>query len=837
MSRHSAYAVRRPAPTSVPSPIRPEALPRLTPAARLIQLAFASSVVALAAGHQPAQAQAATGTQSTAQQAADAVRRYDISAGPLSTALAQFASVSGVLVAGGGEMAKGVNSPGLHGTYGTQAALNVLLAGTGLHAVIGRGGSYELRQAPAGASGTTTLPTIAVTGAAIPNELPPSYAGGQVASGGQLGLLGNRNVFDTPFNQSSYTSKLIQDQQARSIADVAANDPSVRQAWLSGSYTDQFYIRGFPVGASDVAINGIFGLAPYQYANTDWVERVEILKGPNALLNGMSPGGSVGGSINLVPKRAGDTPITQLTTSYISRGQFGTNVDVGRRFGENNEWGIRFNGTYKNGDTSRHGQRQELESAFLGLDYRGDRFRMSIDAGYQHQDFTSPSRFVYLASGVQVPRVPDGSSNWEPSWTYVKSTDTFGLIQGEYDLTDSWTVYGSFGARRNDFKGVYGQSTITNRAGDFTGTYYTQPTWAESYTGQIGVRGHLVTGPVEHDINLGYSNLDSDFGGRFTYLTGSYSSNIYDPVSFSRPDLSSLDLHVFKTSHILLRSYAFADTLSVLDRRVQLILGGRYQEVGVKNFDQTTGILSSNYDSHALTPALGLVVKPWENVSLYANYVEGLQQGPTAPTGSTNVGEVFAPIKSKQMEAGVKVDFGRMGTTLSVFQIKQPSGITNPATLHYDVNGEQRNRGVELNTFGEIYPSVRVLGGVAFMDARMTRTAGGTPDGKRPIGVPTFQANFGAEWDTPFVNGLTLSTRLVHTNGAYVDSTNTRATSGWNRVDIGARYTFHRSGGKAITLRAGIDNLFDKNYWSASQFGMLELGEPRTYRLSATFDF
>ncbi|HEY0296269.1 MAG TPA: TonB-dependent siderophore receptor [Bordetella sp.] len=788
----------------------------------------------LAARQPAAHAQAAAAQPSQAL----AARAYDIPSGPLEAALTRFVTESGMPLAATPGLVQGKQSPGLHGTFGAQAALNALLAGTGLEAVVGNEGSYVLRQAPAETSGAgiATLPAIAVTGVATV-DLPPVYAGGQVASGGQLGFLGNRSIFDTPFNQSSYTSQLIQDQQARSIADVAANDPSVRQAWVSGSYTDQFYIRGFPVGASDVAVNGIFGLAPFQYSNTDWVDRVEILKGTNALLNGMSPGGSVGGNINLVPKQAEDTPITQLTTSYMSRGQLGTNVDIGRRFGTNQEWGIRFDGTYKNGDTSRDSQRQELGSAFLGLDYRGERFRMSLDAGYQHQDFASPTRFTYLGAGVQVPSAPDGSNNWEPSWTYVKSDDTFGLIHGEYDLTNNWTLYGSFGARRNDFKGVYGQSTITDSTGDFTGTYYTQPTWAESYSGQIGVRGHLTTGPVEHDIDLGYSNLDWNFGGLLTYLPGTYSSNIYSPVSLSQPDLSSVNLHVFRTSHILLRSYAFADTLSILDKRVQLTLGGRYQEIGVENFDQNTGILSSSYDRRALTPAVGLVVKPWQKVSLYANYIEGLQQGPTAPTGSTNVGEVFAPIKSRQMEAGVKVDFGHIGTTLSVFQIKQPSGITNPTTFHYDINGEQRNRGVEFNTFGEVYPGVRILGGVAFIDAQMTKTAGGTLDGKRPVGVPTFQANIGAEWDTPFVKGLTLSTRLVHTNGAYVDSTNTRATSGWERVDIGARYTFHRSGGKTIILRAGIDNIFNKNYWSATQFGMLELGEPRTYRLSATFDF
>ncbi len=75
--------------------------------------------------------------------------------------------------------------------------------------------------------------------------VPPAYAGGQVASGGSLGLLGNRGVMNTPFNQTSYTAELIQNQQARTIRDVLANDPSVRVIQAAGGGADSLFIRGF----------------------------------------------------------------------------------------------------------------------------------------------------------------------------------------------------------------------------------------------------------------------------------------------------------------------------------------------------------------------------------------------------------------------------------------------------------------------------------------------------------------------------------------------------------------------------------------------------------------
>lgn len=177
--------------------------------------------------------------------------------------------------------------------------------------------------------------------AARPGALPPSYSGGQVARGGQIGLLGNRDFMDTPFNITSYTAKKIEDQQASTIADVVSNDPSVRFTGQTGGILDSFFIRGFPIGegnVGEIAFNGVYGVAPNYRVFTDYVERIEIIKGPTALLYGMAPNSSVGGTINIVPKRASDVDLTRVTTDYATNSQFGTHLDVSRRFGENREF-------------------------------------------------------------------------------------------------------------------------------------------------------------------------------------------------------------------------------------------------------------------------------------------------------------------------------------------------------------------------------------------------------------------------------------------------------------------------------------------------------------------
>ncbi|MFN7133766.1 MAG: TonB-dependent receptor plug domain-containing protein, partial [Myxococcales bacterium] len=239
-------------------------------------------------------------------------------------------------------------------------------------------------------------------------QLPAPFAGSQVASGARVGFLGNRSVFDTPFNITSYTNKLIRDQQARTVADVADNDPSVRTNSPRYSGIDGFLIRGFPVFAGDFAFDGLYGVVDWRSPAIEPIERVEILKGPNALLNGVPPLGTVGGAVNLIPKRATDAPLTRVTAGFVSRGQPGTHVDVGRRFGANNEWGVRFNGAYRNGGTPINFQDEEFGVGALALDYRGGSVRVFPNTVLSLSPRGSEVRLLKGKVWCEIERVGEG---------------------------------------------------------------------------------------------------------------------------------------------------------------------------------------------------------------------------------------------------------------------------------------------------------------------------------------------------------------------------------------------------------------------------------------------
>jgi len=763
---------------------------------------------------------------------------FDIPPQPLAQALTAFARQSGLQMAVDTASVAGKTSVAVSGPFAVEDALRTLLSGTGL--------AYQFTSASAvtvtggAAPGAIQLDPVRVQGAALPSQAmigatPPPYAGGQVSTGNQVGLLGNRDFMDTPFSQTGYTSELIKNQQARSIADVVANDPSVRNTWSGASYTTGLLIRGFPASNNDVSYGGLFGVAPTLTVTPEYVDRVEILKGPSAMLGGMAPFGSIGGTVNLVPKRAGDAPLNQVTTTYSSNGQFGGNVDFSRRFGDDKNIGFRFNGVYRNGDTPVDRQTQEMAAAVFGLDFRSDRFRASVDYGYQKQRINDPLRPTYVAAGVPVPASPGGRANWFQPWSYENNTDLFGAVHLEYDVAPDWTVFGAAGARSSRVESAMGFATITNANDNLTDAPYNFPIWYNSNTEELGVRGKAETGPIKHSLALTGTRLLLESGSLFPTIV-SVASNLYNPTFVNKPYIATLNPP--KTGSTVLTSVALADVLSVADDRIQLILGARHQRVQITNFSSSTGQLTSYYDQEAITPAVGFVVKPWQMVSFYGNYIEGLQQGPTAPVGTTNGGQIFPPVKSRQFELGTKVDFGKIATTLSAFQIEQPTGATDPTTLTYSLGGTQRNRGLELNVFGEALPGFRTLGGITLMSGTLLNPTSPLTNGMKATGVPDVQVNLGAEWDATFLRGLTFSGRAIYTSMQYLDAANTQSIPAWTRFDAGVRYTFDRADGKPVTARLNVENVFDLNYWAAasSTYG-LSNGAPRTFLLSLTSDF
>ncbi len=685
----------------------------------------------------------------------------------------------------------------------------------------------------------TSLPSIDVRARrfSLPGDLPPAYPGGQLATGAQVGVLGQQKLIDVPFSVTSYTSKLIEDQQAHTLADVVANDPAVRSAYGYGNFSENYIIRGFEVLSDDVSLNGLYGVTPRQFVAVEALERVDIFKGANAFVNGAAPGGSgVGGNVNLETKRADDKPLTRVTVEGSASGQFGTHVDIGRRFGDADQFGIRVNQTVEGGNTSVQDENRRTQQTAVSLDYRGSKLRVYGDFIYQKQNISDGRPVVYV-TGTTIPSVPSPSYNYGQSWSFSDLEDTVGMLRAEYDFAPNWTAYAAGGVRHTDEHGDYWSPTY-GANGVTTAYRLGVPHKEDAQSAEVGVRGRLWTGPVSHALNLGA--LINRVEGRSAYdLSGTVSTNLYDTPAIPRPSalFSSGDFaDPGVTSRTLMRSIAFSDTLGFFDDRLLVTAGLRRQNISVDGYAYGTGVLDAAYDQSATTPIFGVVYKVLPNLSVYANRSESLTEGGTAPSGTKNVGQVLAPYRAKQIEAGVKYDAARYGAALAVYQIKQPVAYTDSATDIYAVDGAQRHRGIEFSAYGEPLKGVRLLGGVSYIDATLLGTNGGTNDGNRPIGVPAWIANIGAEYDVPQLRGLTLMARAIYTGKQYLDEANTLAIPSWTRFDLGARYKA-RVFNHDTAFRLMVTNVADRAYWSSALGGYLTAGAPRTAWLSVTTDF
>ncbi|RCK50812.1 energy transducer TonB [Thalassospira profundimaris] len=800
--------------------------------------AFAAKLLFSTALLIPAAAYPQTG--GTTQGVERAQYSFDITAQSLAQGIAEIGATSGWRIAYTVTLPPLETARVIRGTMSPMQALDILLKGTGFsYRTTGDNALVIVKPSGNAAnSGVTTLDPVRIEATREQDGLSPAYAGGMVASGGNLGMLGNTDIMDAPVSITSYTSEKVADQQAQTIADVVKNDPSVRAPNSGGGMLDTYQIRGFNMNtgnSGEISMDGAYGVAPNYRVQAGFAERIEVLKGPAALLNGMSPNGGVGGVINIVPKRAEDKDLNRVSVDYGLGEQAGGNVDFSRRFGKEKQFGIRFNGGYHNGDTYLDKQSREATLGALALDYRGEDLRLSLDLIDQRENMDAPFREYRLASGVTMPSAPDGSKNAVQDWQWSDTTDQSAMLKGEYDLADNLTLFGGVGGGRTKVDRLFGYPIITNSAGDIDDDSLSYMRFQTNrFTANAGLRGDFSTGSIDHEATVSTSYYADTFYRGAIYSTTDPASNIYNPSSVppifvaaptSKPKLSETDL----------RGIAIADTLSVWQDQVKLTLGGRHQSIETNNFSATTGAKTAHYNDSVITPMVGLVVKPTDYMSVYANYLEGLSKGDIAPSSASNAGEAMAPYVAKQIETGIKLDFGTIGGSAALFQITKPSGQT--VNNVYNSDAEQRNRGLELNVFGEVTPDVRLLAGVMFLDAELTKTNSSTTQGNRPVGTPKMQANLTAEWDTPFAPGLTLSGTITHTAEQYIDTENTQDIPDWTTLDLGLRYKTTISE-TPVTVRATIQNVTNESYWSGvNEFSMISQGAPRTALVSLTADF
>ncbi len=686
----------------------------------------------------------------------------------------------------------------------------------------------------------------------------------QVSRNGSLGALGDKDAMDTPFAVKSYNEALILNQQPLTLGAVLENDPSVRTTLGFGNMSEQYVVRGFNLFGEDIAIDGLFGVTPRQIISPELYDQVQILNGASAFLFGAAPGGSaLGGTVNLMPKRAKDKDTNRVTLNYLSDAHFGGAFDFGRRFGDDGAFGARINGAFRSGDIAIDDEFRRSAVVGAGFDWRTDNLRVSLDLAYQNVKAQHMRPMVQLnnkyGGANAVPRPPRADLNYGQSWYNQTIRDIFGIFKLEYDVTENLMFYASAGARDTAERGIYQGFQLlnsTNSQVNFQipgGALLNLAPGAAFVTGsniprndnnealQTGLRFKGEGMGITHQLNMGYShsryvNRNSFEFGRFDddAVGGTNLNNLYNPRQIALPVFNAFRAGNLTDPSLVSRtrldSIFVSDTLGFAEDVVQVTVGLRYQSIHLRQYDRNSGNQTSEYIQGTTTPVVGVVIRPSENISLYANRIEGLVQGSVAPVGTINFGQVFPPYQTVQYEVGGKLQFGRFNASVALFQTDRPQEVTIANV--FTIDGLQRNKGVEVSVDGELVDGLRVIAGFAVTDAKQ-RTVGPN-NGRDAIGVPEYTANANVEWDV--YGGLTLTGRVIQTGKQQVNVTNTLELPEWTRFDLGARYVV-AVGDAPITFRFNVDNVANKRYWASSLGGYLVQGMPRTFKTSATIEF
>ncbi|ASC06736.1 TonB-dependent receptor [Acetobacter pasteurianus] len=667
-----------------------------------------------------------------------------------------------------------------------------------------------------------------------------------VTNGGDLGVLGHKKGLDVPFNIRSYNSSLILNQQSQTLGDVLLNDPTVRTTMGYGNYAQLFQIRGFTLYGDDIAIDGLYGVTPRQLVSPQLYDSVQVLNGASAFLNGAAPGGSaIGGNVNLIPKRAASTDITRVTGDYTSSGQGGGAFDLSRRFGKDRAYGFRFNAAGMDGETPIKGERHDDIALGGSFDWHNDDTRINMNMNYQKQQvFGGRSAIIVssLATDMPTPKATSPSKNWGQRWAYTDLSYLFGTLNIEHDFGEHITTYAKFGAQSGNEMGNYATTTLTNsRTGDGSVGAMADAYNVMNEATQAGVRAHVNTGFIKHEINAGGSAIWEESDAAYAMSLVGESGNIYHPTQFTPNETyagGSLR-NPGRVSWNKLYSLFLSDTMTFWHDRIALTGGFRYQDILSDSYNYGSGSLLSHYNSSAFSPVIGFVVHPVKNFALYFNRIQGLSAGTTVGSTYVNAGQTFAPYQSTQYEVGAKYDVGRFSAGVAFFQTSMPYGMTEPygdtGESIYTQSGKQRNRGMELTFNGEILRGLRFNGGLTLIDAKQVHTAGGEYNGKTVIGVPNYTINGNLEYDVPFVKGLTLVGRVVSTGKQQFNNVNSAHLPAWSRFDLGARYTFlvHN---KPLTARFEVDNVGNQRYWASVYQSDLVMGDPETFKFSVSAD-
>ena len=676
-----------------------------------------------------------------------------------------------------------------------------------------------------------------------------------------LGVLGKANAFTAPITVVNYDEQALNNTEARTLVDaVAKKDASIWQFGGESNTLTGLYFRGYQLDSRQFSVNGLAGMYGTQGTASVQVGSAQLIKGASTAVNGMDPEGAVSGSVNIETKKAADEGNRKIGLGWFSNNRAQGTFDLGQRFGENKEFGVRANGKLRHGDTPRHGYSEDNKEFALNADYRGEKLRVAFDSIYAKRK-TNGGRArmqdIQNANG-RLFDAPDGKVNLAPSWQAQNTRGQTNMLTFEWDAFENAQITGGIGYNNARYYGNFASPTVTSSGLTYnSGRARLTDQRFKTLSMNLTARGEFETGPVSHNWSAAFDRIDrkrTTYQGVRQTKSEEINPRLDIPAKLAKLDSNLGNAWIATPSLdtvIKVNSLAVSDTLGFADNKYRLTLGGRFQAVEQKN-----KLNGRKADASRFSPMLMAAWVPQPDLVVYGNYMEDLEPSDIRTDDDGHV-TMADPRVSRQFEVGVRKNWGDFVTTLNAFQIKRPGywfGKTTSGTdfaarknagLAYSGSeqGMERSRGIEFNAYANLLnKTLRPSFGLMYLQSTVKdypNYADNLVNGVQ-VANPRVIAKAGVEWDTPFAKGLTLNGNVSYFGKSYQDTQKQYAFPSYTLVDVGARYKT-KLGKNTLTVSSSVENLFNKNYWQV-QRGQYDrsfavVGMPRTYWLKAELDF
>ncbi|PZU58571.1 MAG: TonB-dependent siderophore receptor [Sphingobium sp.] len=646
----------------------------------------------------------------------------------------------------------------------------------------------------------------------------------------QVGAFRNQSILDTPASIAVIPKALLDAQGATGLEEALRNAPGVTQQATSPTTSNNFVSRGVLMNArTNYRLNGalqIINLSPVPIENK---QRVELLKGVSALYYGLA---TPSGIVNVVTKRAGDRPVSNVFINGDAEGSLGAGFDIGRKFGGNDQFGVRINGYSAHVETPIDGVNGSRYLASGAFDWQlSERLSLKLDVEHYRRATDEPGG-ISLAAFQLLDDVPNPHSRYAPSNAPYRTWSTNVLGRADYALGDAWSIRAEAGlaqSRRQRSRADFSftnATTVASGAGRIAGNFTPDQEYRNEYV-RTEIAGKLPTFGVEHELLFGFARNRQVQEGQNQRNYTAVAQNFYDPRRIDFNDL------VFTTTRFLAGSVNIDTGFYMLDIAhvgEKLLLIG-----GVRRVLYDTEDSSGDYRMKAWTPTGGVVFKPTDTSSLYATYIEGLESAGTAPTGTTNEGDILRPVLSKQIEAGARIEVAGALASLAYFHIDRGLGYIDAANT-YVVDGRAIHEGVEASLQGNVTPQLSVALAGQYLKATQRETGVAAQEGKRVDNTPRWSASLFAEYRPAALPDFGVNAGMYYTGLRYADALNAYRMPAYTTYSLGANYRLKMAGDRSMMLRINGDNLTNKRYWSTGGT-IFYVGLARQVRFSASVDF